>query len=64
VGFVPQYYCHLSAFAMGVALGVDGIVMPHAKRRHAFTAANTTWQGAGAETLWDIAAVRRYAGGV
>ena len=59
----PQYYCHLSAFAMGVALGVDGIIMPHAKRRRTFSAANTTWVGAGAETLWDVAAIRSYAMG-
>ena len=59
----PQYYCHLSAFAMGVALGVDGIIMPHAKRRRAYTAGNTTWEGVGPDTLWDMAAVHRYAAG-
>ena len=48
---------------MGVALGVDGVIMPHAKRRRAFTAGNATWEGVGAETLWDLAAVRRYATG-
>ena len=48
---------------MGVALGVDGIIVPHAKRRRAFTAGNTTWEGVGPDTLWDMAAVRRYAAG-
>ena len=46
---------------MAVALGADGVIVPHAKRRRAFTAGNTTWEGEGAETLWDVAAIRRYA---
>ena len=59
-----QYYCHLNAFAMGVALGVDGIIMPHAKRRRKYTAQATVWEETRADTLWNVGAVRRYAAGV
>ena len=48
---------------MGIALGVDGIIMPHAKRRRKYTALATVWEGARAGTLWDVDAIRRYAAG-
>ena len=48
---------------MGVALGVDGIIMPHAARRRKYTAINTVWEGARAETLWDVESIRGYAAG-
>ena len=62
-GCGAQYYCHLNAFAMGVALGVDGIIMPHAKRRRKYTALATVWEETRADTLWDVTAIRRYAAG-
>ena len=48
---------------MGIALGVDGIIMPHAKRRRKYTASQTVWESTRAETLWDMSAIRRYAAG-
>ncbi len=48
---------------MAVALGVDGVIMPHAQKRQNFTAGATLWEPVRADTLWDVEAIRKYAAG-